>query len=388
VGGVTVPFDLLAEFLPPEERGSFLIFIEYFWTIGSIFVICMAWIVLRSDSWRILAYVTCIPVALGCVIAVWYLPESPRWLLMKGRREEAKEVVMRAARANGVQLSDFTLEVSEREIAEAEAEAKIPVWEVYLPLFGKNIRNNTFLIMTVWMTFAFLYYGIVLFVTRLYSDSSSGDAVCSFQYTPILENSVSEFLGVTLAILFINHGGRVKTQAIGYFVGAVAVLVMALDFNSKDLVFWFALIARASAMGGSCATWVHTPELFPTSMRASGHSLCNVAARLAAFCAPYVVFSSLSNFTVAFILCLFNVAAGLAACMLPETAGMSLEESVQASKVSATRSPLDVLAQNVEKITRSVSGEDTHADSAGRARLLVDPVSGGKGQSSSTGSDL
>ena len=44
VGGVTVPFDLLAEFLPAEERCSFLMFIKYFWTIRSIFVICMAWV--------------------------------------------------------------------------------------------------------------------------------------------------------------------------------------------------------------------------------------------------------------------------------------------------------------------------------------------------------
>lgn len=388
VGGVTVPFDLLAEFLPPSERGSFLIFIEYFWTVGSIFVICMAWIVLRVDSWRILAYVTCIPVALGCFIAVWYLPESPRWLLMKGRGAEAKEVVLCAARVNGVELDDFTLQISEQEITEAEAEAHKPVWEVYMPLFDKSIRNNTLLIMSVWMTFAFLYYGIILYVTRLYSDNSSdGDTVCAFEYTPILENSTSEFLGVTLAILFINHGGRVKTQSLGYFIGGVAVFVMAFLHDSKNTVFWMALIARASAMGGSCATWVHTPELFPTNLRASGHSLCNVAARLAAFCSPYVVFSPLSHFTVAFILCLFNLAAALAASMLPETAGMSLEESVQASMVSASRSPLDVLAQNV---ARTLSGD---ADGSGHDHLLINPVSdgspnscggGGKTESSSS----
>ena len=34
VGGAVVPFDLLAEFLPNEHRGTFLIYIEGFWTIG------------------------------------------------------------------------------------------------------------------------------------------------------------------------------------------------------------------------------------------------------------------------------------------------------------------------------------------------------------------
>jgi MFS family permease len=43
VGGCTVPFDLLAEFLPNSHRGQFLMNIEYFWTLGCIFVVGFAW---------------------------------------------------------------------------------------------------------------------------------------------------------------------------------------------------------------------------------------------------------------------------------------------------------------------------------------------------------
>lgn len=43
VGGGTVPFDLLAEFLPNSHRGQYLMYIEYFWTIGCIFVVSFAW---------------------------------------------------------------------------------------------------------------------------------------------------------------------------------------------------------------------------------------------------------------------------------------------------------------------------------------------------------
>lgn len=67
VGGVYVPFDLLAEFLPPSHRGKFLIYIEFFWTIGSLMVAGLAWLLLPSYGWRMLTFVTAIPATGGFI---------------------------------------------------------------------------------------------------------------------------------------------------------------------------------------------------------------------------------------------------------------------------------------------------------------------------------
>ena len=57
VGGLTVPFDILAEFLPAESRGKNLLVIEYFWTIGVLFVVMIAYNTLghgeQSGNWRL-----------------------------------------------------------------------------------------------------------------------------------------------------------------------------------------------------------------------------------------------------------------------------------------------------------------------------------------------
>lgn len=66
VGGAYVPFDLLAEFLPPSHRGKFLIYIEFFWTMGSLMVAGLAWALLPTYGWRVLAYVTAVPVTGEC----------------------------------------------------------------------------------------------------------------------------------------------------------------------------------------------------------------------------------------------------------------------------------------------------------------------------------
>ncbi len=88
LGGATVPFDILAEFTPASHRGMFLIFIEYFWTLGSLLVSTLAWTLLDSQGWKFLTILTAIPVAISCLGGIPLLPESPRWLLVQGRRAE------------------------------------------------------------------------------------------------------------------------------------------------------------------------------------------------------------------------------------------------------------------------------------------------------------
>ena len=95
---------------------------------------------------------------------------------------------------------------------------------------------------------------------------------------------------------------------------------------------------------------MHTPEVFPTNLRASGHSLCNVCARFSAFCSPYVIFSSLSYESIGIILCVANLCAAMAASILPETSNVALDEAVRQASVSAQESPLLRLSKNLDGV--------------------------------------
>jgi hypothetical protein len=74
-------------------------------------------------------------------------------------------------------------------------------------------------------------------------------------------------------------------------------------------------------MTASCASWVATPELYPTEMRATGHSVCVAWSRVGGFTTPYLVISSTSNLVVGLIIGLFCIIIGLATMKLPETTG-------------------------------------------------------------------
>lgn len=107
IGGSTVPFDLVAEFLPPSVRGANLMLLELFWTCGSMMVIGAAWLMLGSYGWRALIYLTAAPMTVVLLVAFWLLPESPRWLLSQERYEDAEAIIKDAARIGNVELAPF-----------------------------------------------------------------------------------------------------------------------------------------------------------------------------------------------------------------------------------------------------------------------------------------
>lgn len=85
--------------------------------------------------------------------------------------------------------------------------------------------------------------------------------------------------------------------------------------------------ARAAVMTASCATWVMTPELYPTAIRSTGHSFANSVARVGAFMSPYLVESSISVPIVVVVLAAFSVIAAGTSFALPETKNRSLDDS-------------------------------------------------------------
>lgn len=97
---------------------------------------------------------------------------------------------------------------------------------------------------------------------------------------------------------------------------------------SLEAVAVFSSVARACAMAGAAATWVATPELYPTEIRATGHSVCNAVARIGALISPFVVMSSLSIQTIGGVLCATNAIAVLAARLTPETVGSALDTAL------------------------------------------------------------
>ena len=314
VGGLSVPFDLLAEFLPSSHRGSYLLYIELFWTFGSLFVGGVAWAALSARGWRFLAYMTAIPVTVSLGITLFLLPESPRWLLEKGRVHEAEEIIRTAAKRNGQVLEPFSLTPLSREDHSNSC-------NLYTSLLSVPHRWISIPLWITWMAFGFSYYGVILLVARLFTETSSPGA-CAFDYQAIFINAVSEVIGIVISALVIDRLGRTRSQALLYLISAVSALCIGLPLSYWLLTF-VSVIARLSVFAASSVTWVATSELYPTKIRATGHSICTSMARIGAFFSPYLVEGrGVGIAAIGGALFAVNIFAVFSAIWLPETYGL------------------------------------------------------------------
>ena len=100
-GSIPLVWTYFAEFQPSTKRGGALSLLASFWMIGNITVAGLAWAIiphqLSWDSWRVFTVVSAGP-SLLISLALLLLPESPKFLLCKGRPEESLAVMRKMFR--------------------------------------------------------------------------------------------------------------------------------------------------------------------------------------------------------------------------------------------------------------------------------------------------
>lgn len=141
--------------------------------------------------------------------------------------------------------------------------------------------------------------------------------------------SSTEIIGVILGVCLIDRLGRSKSQGLFYTVAALALLLLAFQQLEIKVLVVVASLARLALMAGSCTTWVQTPELYPTKVRAQVHTSLNLLSKLGAICAPFMI-RSLNSLQSGLILSAVASVAAAVAVFLPETKGRELSESSEA----------------------------------------------------------
>lgn len=333
VGGLLVPFDILAELVPVEHRGRDLVFIEYFWTFGTLLVPLVAFLTLgnevddindNQDGWRYFVAICALPCLLSAIIGTCLVPESPRWLLTVGKADKAMEILRQGAKANHkdpfVVFPEGTMLKAEQPEASSIKDLFDPVW-----------RWITVCLWTAWAGFAFLYYGTILSTTLIFSnspdDTQTSDSY-TFDYGAIFVSGSAEVFGTTIAIFAIDRIGRVPLQAISFTVGGISIMVLAILANVPEspraALVTFAFVARMFMMSGNITTWVATAEILTTEIRTTGHSAANACARIGGFCAPYLVQQSTPPLVIGGVMLGISLLTTLAVTGLPETKGKTL----------------------------------------------------------------
>jgi len=334
VGGLTVPFDILAEFLPTSARGKNLSCIEFFWTAGSMSVPLVAYITVGSGrSWQLFVMVCAVPCLASVIYGSIYVPESPRWLISCGRSKEALEILKQAATVNG---KDIDVLFPKGVVLKDEREESSNFGDLFKPKWRKLTVN----LWGVFAGYAIGYYGTIIAVARVFerveddmdsSETTSNESGVDFDYSAIFISSCSEIIGTIIVLLFVDRVGRVPLQVYSYISSGICFFVLCFFATSdkRGLLMCFAFMLRVFEMSGNCATWLSITEVLSTEIRSTGHSAANAVARLGAFSSPFLVEGSISLRKVGTIMLAIHVLTAYCASHIPETKDVSLGEKKQ-----------------------------------------------------------
>ncbi|XP_073484765.1 solute carrier family 22 member 7-like [Aquarana catesbeiana] len=314
--GLTINIiSLSVEWVDVRHRTDAGIITGFCWSIGSSVLALLAYL-LRDWRWLLVAITAPLVPA---VISVWWVPESARWLLAKGRAKEAEAVLMQCAAANGCSLDAFRKN-SESIQALAEAEPSSHTYS-YIDLFRTpRLRRISVCCGLVWFAVAFSYYGIILNVSSFGFDIY----LTHFLY------SLVEFPGKLGVYFLMNHLGRRWSLFLTLLMTGVCIGVSAgIPPSLGPFRTAVAIIGKGFSEAAFTGLILYTAELFPTVIRQNGIGYTSFVGRLGASVAPLMLLlDDIWHHLPQTIYCVTAVACSFAACLLPETINVPLPETI------------------------------------------------------------
>ncbi|HYY32117.1 MAG TPA: MFS transporter [Gaiellaceae bacterium] len=295
-GMLVVDPSMLAEYLPPQRRGRFLVFLDFFWPVGLLLATGLSWLFLTQvggdSGWRWLFLAASFPAFLAFVARL-SLPESPYYLARKGRLGEAAEV-----------LEDITGQDVDSSELEPPEETRSSVRE----LVSTRLRSTSALIVLVWIALNISYYGLFLWLPFVLQDEQKFSVDV---YLLLTLSALSQFPGYGASIWLVERIGRKPTLALFLALGGVSALTFALADSAPVYVaaLFFVGFFNLGAWG---AVYPYTSELFPTRVRSSAFGMVEGFGKGAAIGGPYL-FGALIDWTGGTVWSLVFVAAVMAA---------------------------------------------------------------------------
>jgi len=321
VASVLAPL-YIAEISPARIRGRLVALNQMAIVSGILLSYLANWGLsfLGAGSWRYMFAVAAIP-SLVFFVALFFVPESPRWLMERGREAEALHVLERAAgTAEAVTAID-----SLKETIQAESGS-------FGELFAPGVRRalGIAIVLAIMQQWAgvntVLFYGSKILSSQVGATSALGANVLI---------GLINFVCTIVALGLIDRLGRKALLIFSSGAMAISHVILALCFQRNNppealIVGAMLLCVAAFAVGLGPGVWVVLAEIFPTRIRGRAMSVATVALWVACtvLTMTFLTLSRVLGRNGAFLIyggmCAFTALFVLFA--VPETRGKTLEE--------------------------------------------------------------
>ena len=316
VGGeMPVAATYVNELSRAHGRGRFFMLYELIFPIGLLAANVLGALLVPVYGWQVLFVLGTLP---GLIITflVVRLPESPRWLIRKGRFAEA-EATIRELEAS----TDKRQPVAPHAVAIAKPSR----WsELFSPVYLKR----TLIVWVIWATAYGVTNGMNNWLATLYNTVYHLPLQNSL-YFALLTN-VAQILVLLVCIFVIDRVGRKNWMIVCFILGGIALSPLWL-FGADDVtrVIIFVTLSYGIMSTINTVLYLYTPEIYPTRMRAIGTAAGTCWLRLASAAGPSIFGLMMVSRGIESVFLLFAAIAligAIAATQMIETRNRRLED--------------------------------------------------------------
>lgn len=249
----------------------------------------------------------------------WILDESPRWLWMQGRAEEAINIVAKGLRINGagqaVDKEYFIQKAKQQAAVEEKSSAGLS------DLFRTpNLRMKTLNVCLCWFANSLVYYGLSLSAGKLYGNP----------FLILFIMGLVEFPSYITIVFVLDRLGRRPITSTLMIAGGICCIVAAYVAQGSTTSTSIVMAGKLFIAGSFAVIYNYSAELFPTVVRNSAMGLGSMCARLSGALTPLITL--LDSFDPKIPAVLFGVIAllsGVWVMFLPETMNQPMPESIE-----------------------------------------------------------
>lgn len=275
-GDYTVGLTLLAEFTPKRYRSVILSLFSVVWTIGYVLATQTGeyMSLMDNEPWRLMLALTTFPAILILIFRIG-MPESPRWLLSRGRVTEAKKII-----------NTYLGEQAYLEYENSQINYNTPVNE---HLFSAKIWRNTLFSSIFFICIVIPYFAIYTFLPTIIAELHIPKSLNTELFLNIFL-----ILGALIGIYLAYKLSR-RTFTLGSFLLLALCLLILSTINSTLIMVSVFLIFTLTMSAISNLTGVYPPECFPTHLRSTGVGFATAVSRVGAAIGTFLLPLAVNN---------------------------------------------------------------------------------------------
>lgn len=313
---------IIAEFVPAKFRGKMLTILCIMWTVGYVIASYAGAFMQRfgDECWRYMLASSAIVALIVLIIRIG-MPESPRWLILHGRADEARAIIKKHFGDN------VSIENVVRDVENSKLEGSKRKKGTFAALFAKGQVKRTMFAAIAWGAQTLPLFAVMSFVPMIL-DSLGIDA--NIFYTLIF-NGIYLLSGI-IVYLFIERFPRKTVTIWGMLAAAIPLCVLGLWANAPVgvITVCFTVHLIGNCAFGTLTAYIYPAESFPTELRTTGMGFCSAVSRLFAifgtFALPSITDSLGIGFALVGIAVVIFIGLVITIAWAPETKGVSIDE--------------------------------------------------------------